>query len=331
MNEQEKYSPIYTITDEMNELISEISFLLGKIDNINELNNFPHLRKVNRIKSIQGSLAIENNSLSIEQVTALLDGKRVLGPKEDIIAITNAYKAYDELDNIDPFNIDDLFRIHKIMMVDLVENPGKIRTSQVGVINEKGFVVHLAPAPHLVKENLFNLFKFIAESKLNIFIKSSIFHYEFEFIHPFSDGNGRLGRFWQTALLSSIYPIFKWLPIENIIKSHQEDYYESISESTKTGTINPFILYMLNIIKETLNELTINISKEEQFISPQVSSLLKIISTTPQSAKELMDKLNLKSLVGFRRNYLAPALKIGLIKMTIPDKPTSKNQRYYKD
>ena len=225
----EKYIPPYEITDEMLELVSNIMENLGKLSNVNKLEKLPRLRRVNRIKSIHSSLAIENNTLSIEQVTDVINGKQVFGPKEDIIAVHNANLAYKELENINPYSIDDLLKIHGIMMNGLVSEAGKIRTGQVGVYNNDGKVVHLAPSAKLVSGQLEQLFDWIKNSSANMLVKSSVFHYEFEFIHPFRDGNGRMGRLWQTSLLASWKPIFAWIPIESIIKDNQEEYYNAIT------------------------------------------------------------------------------------------------------
>ena len=216
----DKYIPPYNITDEMLDLVSEIMENLGKLNNINNLEKLPKLRKISRIKSIHSSLAIENNTLSMQQVTDVINGKRILGPEEDIIAVKNANNAYKWLEEINPYNLNDLLKIHGIMMKDLVSEAGKLRTNQVGVYNQLGKVVHLAPPAEFVPKQLDNLFDWLKNSSTNMLIKSSIFHYEFEFIHPFRDGNGRCGRLWQTALLASWKPIFAWIPIESIIKDN---------------------------------------------------------------------------------------------------------------
>lgn len=326
----EKYIPPYEITDEMLELVSEIMENLGKLSGVNELEKLPRLRRVNRIKSIHSSLAIENNTLSIEQVTDVIDGKRVLGPKEDIVAVQNANLAHKELENINSYSIDDLLRIHEIMMNGLVSEAGKIRTGQVGVYNQEGKVVHLAPPAEFVPEQLEQLFDWIRTSPTNMLIKSSVFHYEFEFIHPFRDGNGRMGRLWQTALLASWKPIFAWIPIESIIKDNQEDYYNAITLSTSQAKSNIFIVFMLDVINKAIKDIITDTRNHYNHINNQITELMKVIESYPQSATELMQKLNLKSRVGFRKNYLQPALDAGLIGMTEPDKPTSKNQKYFK-
>ena len=326
----EKYIPPYEITDEMLELVSEIMENLGKLSGVNELEKLPRLRRVNRIKSIHSSLAIENNTLSIDQVTDVIDGKRVLGPKEDIVAVQNANLAYRELENINPYSIDDLLKTHGIMMNGLVSEAGKIRTGQVGVYNQDGKVVHLAPPADFVPQQLGQLFDWVKNSNANMLIKSSVFHYEFEFIHPFNDGNGRTGRLWQTALLASWKPIFAWIPIESIIKDNQEDYYNAITLSTSQGKSNIFIEFMLDVINKAIKDIITDTRNHYNHINNQITELMKVIESYPQSATELMQKLNLKSRVGFRKNYLQPALDAGLIGMTEPDKPTSKNQKYFR-
>lgn len=326
----EKYIPPYEITDEMLELVSNIMENLGKLSNVNKLEKLPRLRRVNRIKSIHSSLAIENNTLSIEQVTDIINGKQVFGPKEDIIAVHNANLAYKELENINPYSIDDLLKIHGITMNGLVSETSKIRTGQVGVYNKDGKVVHLAPSAKLVSGQLEQLFDWIKNSSANMLIKSSVFHYEFEFIHPFRDGNGRMGRLWQTSLLASWKPIFAWIPIESIIKDNQEEYYNAITLSTSQAKSNIFIVFMLNVINKAIKNIIIDTRNHYNHINNQITKLMKVIEIYPQSATELMQKLNLKSRIGFRKNYLQPAIEAGLIGMTEPNKPTSKNQKYFK-
>lgn len=326
----DKYIPPYDITDEMLELVSEIMENLGRLNGVNELERLPRLRRVSRIKSIHSSLAIENNTLSIKQVTDVIDGKRVLAPQEDILAVKNANEAYNLLETINPYSIDDLLKTHGIMMRELVSEAGQIRTGQVGVYNEKGKVVHIAPPADFANIQLKQLFEWIKTSPANMLIKSSVFHYEFEFIHPFRDGNGRMGRLWQTALLASWKPIFAWIPIESIIKDNQEQYYKAITYSTSQGKSNIFILFMLDCLNKAIKDLLDDTQKHYNHINNQIKALLEVVESYPQSASELMEKLNLKSRVGFRNNYLNPAIDMGLIGMTEPDKPTSKNQKYFK-
>lgn len=327
---EDKYIPPYEITDEMLELVSEIMENLGKLSGVNELEKLPRLRRVSRIKSIHSSLAIENNTLSIEQVTDVINGKRVLAPQKDIEEVHNAFNAYEKLSEINPYSIEDLLKIHGIMMNGLVKESGSLRSGQVGVYNQDGKVVHLAPPADFVPQQLGQLFDWVKNSNANMLIKSSVFHYEFEFIHPFNDGNGRTGRLWQTALLASWKPIFAWIPIESIIKDNQEDYYNAITLSTSQGKSNIFIEFMLDVINKAIKDIITDTRNHYNHINNQITELMKVIESYPQSATELMEKLNLKSRLGFRKNYLQPALDAGLIGMTEPDKPTSKNQKYFK-
>lgn len=327
---EDKYIPPYEITDEMLELVSEIMENLGKLSGVNELEKLPRLRRGSRIKSIHSSLAIENNTLSIKQVTDVINGKRVLAPQKDIEEVHNAFNAYEKLSEINPYSIDDLLKIHGIMMNGLVKEAGQLRSGQVGVYNQDGKVVHLAPPADFVPQQLGQLFDWVKNSNANMLIKSSVFHYEFEFIHPFNDGNGRTGRLWQTALLASWKPIFAWIPIESIIKDNQEDYYNAITLSTSQGKSNIFIEFMLDVINKAIKDIITDTRNHYNHINNQITELMKVIKSYPQSATELMEKLNLKSRLGFRKNYLQPALDAGLIGMTEPDKPTSKNQMYFK-
>ena len=326
---EEKYQPPFNITGDMLSLVSDIMEILGELKVVSNLEKMPRLRKVNRLKSIHSSLAIENNTLSLSQVTDVIDGKRVLAPYEDILAVKNASSAYKIMNKVDPYSIKDLLKVHFLMMNGLVSEAGQLRTNQVGVFNEKGEVVHLAPSHTFVPTLIENLFDWVKESKTHMLIKSSVFHYEFEFIHPFRDGNGRMGRLWQTILLSSWKEIFQFVPIENIIMKNQEEYYRAITLSTSEGKSNKFILFMLKAIKSALEEIMTQTQAEKKFLPKEVENLLSVMEDYPESSEILMQKLGLKSREGFRRNYLNPALKLGVIKRT-SEKLTSKNQKYIK-
>ena len=326
----DKYTPPFEITNKMFELASQIMEQLGKLSHVNELERLPRLRKISRIKSIHSSLAIENNTLSIKQVTDIINGKRVLGPADDITAVKNALAAYKELDNIDPFKLTDMKRVHGIMMNGLVSESGMIRSGEVGVFDSAGKAIHIAPPATFVEELLEKLFDWVKNSEVQMLIKSSVFHYEFEFIHPFRDGNGRMGRYWQTALLASWKPIFNYIPIESVIKDNQEKYYNAIKLSTSQGKSNAFIEFMLEVIADAITDITNDTAEHYNHLSIQINKLMEVVETYPQTAQELMNKLGLKSREGFRKNYLIPAIEAGLIGMTIPDKPTSKSQMYFK-
>ena len=326
----DKYIPPFEITNRMFELAAQIMEQLGKLSNVNELERLPRLRKVSRIKSIHSSLAIENNTLSIKQVTDVIEGKRVLGPADDILAVKNAFAAYKELENIDAFSLADFQKVHAIMMNGLVTESGMLRTGDVGVFDSNGKVIHVAPPASMAREQITQLFNWVKNSDVQMLIRSSVFHYEFEFIHPFRDGNGRMGRYWQTALLASWKPIFQYIPIESVIKDNQEEYYHVIKVSTCQGKSNVFIEFMLDVILKAITDIVNDTTEHYNHLSVQINKLMQVLETYPQSAQELMDKLGLKSRVGFRKNYLNPAIEAGLVGMTIPDKPTSKSQMYFK-
>ncbi len=246
--------PPYTITDRIMTLVASISEKIGEINATHLYKPVTELRKKNRIKTIQSSLEIEGNTLSEEQITALLENKRVIAPKKDILEVQNAIKVYDKLHLFNPYQLKDLQKTHAILMHKLIDNAGKLRTKNVGIV--KGSKVeHLAPNGSMVKGLLNNLFEYVKKDKELTLIKSCVFHYEFEFIHPFMDGNGRMGRLWQTLLLMKHYPVFEYLPIEHLIKQQQKKYYAKLSESDKKGNSTPFIEFMLAIILEALNEV----------------------------------------------------------------------------
>ncbi len=327
------YIPPFIITNHMLEYVSSIMKKIGKLDNYKDLNKMPILRRNNRIHSIHSSLAIENNSLSFNQVKDIIDGKLVKGERKEIEEVKNAYKAYEMMNKVNPYSIEDLKMIHGIMTFLTVEESGEFRKGEEGVFDGNK-CIHICPKPEMIKSLMTNLFAWMELNKDTIhpLILSSVFHYEFVFIHPFSDGNGRMARLWQNIILSQWEDIFAYVPIESQIKKYQEEYYQAISNCNSKGNFDEFIKFMLKMIDETLGELVIGTSKEANHLSPYVQKLLNVMENEPaMNTKELMTKLGLKSRASFKNNYLNPALKNGLIKMTNPDKPTSKNQAYYKD
>ena len=327
------YIPPFEITNTIVNRVSSIMKSIGKLDNYKDLNKMPVLRRNNRIKSIHSSLAIEANSLTIEQVKDVIAGKTVIGLKDEIQEVKNAYAAYNMIKEINPYSITDLKKIHGVMTYLLKEDAGKFRKGDEGVFDEKGNCIHVCPPPEQVNTLMNNLFDWAKtnEKSINPLILSSVFHYEFVFVHPFSDGNGRVSRLWQNVILSNWEEIFEYVPIESQIKKYQSDYYRVINDCNKKGDSTKFIEFMLKMIDETLLELLDMTSVQSSHISPYVNKLLSIMeSGAAMTSKELMEKLGMKSRISFRDNYLTPALKNGLIKMTNPDKPTSKNQMYYK-
>lgn len=320
------YSPPYRMTDLMMSLVAEISEKVGAITSWQNMNANPRLRRSNRIRTIHASLAIENNTLSLEQVTAVVNGKRILGAPADIREVKNAYEAYEQLLCFNPYSIQDLQTAHGILMSDLVQEAGCFRTGGVGIF--KGTeVIHMAPPAHLVYTHMENLLQWTKHSKAHPLIKSCVFHYEFEFIHPFADGNGRMGRMWNTLLLYQWKPLFAWLPVESIIYDRQSSYYESLATADKQADATPFVEFMLEAILDSLTEIEDG-EQPATNVSPHMRLLLDKIDGEALSAAEIMRRLGLKSRPTFIKNYLHPALEQGLIEMTIPDKPSSKNQRY---
>lgn len=246
--------PPYEITNKILKLIASISEKIGEV-NAAHLNKPPTaLRKRNRIKTIQSSLEIEGNSLTVEQITDLLENKRILAPKKDIIEVKNAIRVYNQLNQFKVYDLESLCKAHEILMKDLIENPGKLRTSSVGIIKGSD-IAHITPQGEMIFSLMTDLFKYLKNNDDLILIKSCVFHYEFEFIHPFLDGNGRMGRLWQTMILKEHSPVFEFLPIETLVKAKQQDYYHVLSKSDNQGNSTSFIEFMLEIIKDALEDL----------------------------------------------------------------------------
>ena len=253
--------PPFEITNTMIHEIAEIAELVGKLTSTNQLSANPTLRRTNRIRTIHGSLAIEQNTLSLEQVTAVLNGKQVLTPPKDIAEVKNAYEIYERLEALDPYSVDDLLTAHGIMTRGLVDESGVFRSKPVGVVDQEGHVLHFGTLPQYVPNLVMELLDWVKNSDVHMLIRSCVFHYEFELIHPFANGNGRVGRLWHTLLLSKWNPAFAWLPVESIIHDRQQEYYEAINASNNAGESTVFIEFMLSAIKASLMD-AINTSDE---------------------------------------------------------------------
>lgn len=244
----------FQITDKILNEITEISQLVGKVSADSKISNTPTLRRTNRINTIYSSLAIEQNTLSIDQVTAVISGKRVLAPPKDIAEVKNAYEIYEHLDELNPYSVESLLFAHSIMMRDLVGEAGVFRSKSVGVVDSNGNVLHFGTLPKYVPNLTIELLEWVNSSELPMLIKSCVFHYEFEVIHPFADGNGRIGRLWHTLLLSKWNPIFAWIPVESIIHDRQDEYYKAINDSNDAAESTVFIEFMLSAIRDALLE-----------------------------------------------------------------------------
>ncbi len=330
------YAPPFQMTDKITYLIAEISEQVGRITVLQEGNISPHLRRSNRIRTIHSSLAIEHNSLSLEQVTAILDGKRVLGNPNEIKEVQNAYEAYELMLRLNPSSVNDLLKAHKLMMQGLVPENGRFRSRGVGIFAGKT-LVHMAPPAEFVPEHIHNLFEWYKASELHPLVKSAVFHYEFEFIHPFADGNGRMGRMWHSLLLGKWKEMFFWLPIEELIQSRQKEYYDTLGIADKKADSSGFVELMMEIIRDSLNEVAVvgrSTDQDSDQVTDQdknqIDRIISVIGEDTLSAAEIMARLGLSHRPTFRKNYLNPALEQNLIERTIPDKPNSRNQKYRK-
>ena len=329
----EEYKPPFTITNEILAYVSSISEKVGRISAISNLESKPHLRRNNRIKSIHSSLKIEANSLSLGQVRDVINGKTVLGEQKEIQEVKNAYAAYEKFSEIEPFNIKNLKLFHGIMTKYVVEESGDFRKGEEGVFNGDE-CIFMAPPAQFVPQLMDDLFVWLKKEKNHVhpLIMSSIFHYEFVFIHPFADGNGRMARLWHTAMLAQWKPVFEYIPIESQIQKFQNEYYEAIAKCHVEGESTLFIEFMLAQIDKILDDISVQISEDNEQLSEYLKRLLEVMEyDVPYTSNTLMEKLGLKSKEGFRRNYIRPAIDMNLIRMTIPDKPNSRNQRYVKE
>ena len=246
--------PPFEITNTILDEIAEIAELVGHVNASFGLSTNPTLRRTNRIRTIYSSLAIEQNTLSLEQVTAVLNGKHVIAPPKDIAEVKNAYEIYEIMDSLDPYSVDDLLRAHGVMTKGLIAESGCFRSRPVGVVDKQGNILHFGTLPDYVPGLVVELLDWVRDSEFHMLIKSCVFHYELELIHPFSDGNGRIGRLWHTLLLTQWKPMFAWLPVESMIHDRQDEYYQAINRSNNEAESTVFIEFMLSAIKEALLE-----------------------------------------------------------------------------
>ena len=301
------YTPPFEITSKIIELISNISEKIGEINSLQDSPYHVQLRKENRIKTIHSSLAIENNSLSLKQITAIIEGKRVLGNPNEIQEVKNSIQAYDLLLSLNPYKEKDLLKAHKLMMQDLVERNGKYRTDGVGIFDGEK-VVHMAPPADRVSELMGDLFEWLKTSDAHPLIKSCVFHYEFEFIHPFQDGNGRMGRLWQTVILKEWKEIFAWLPVETLVKENQKEYYSVLGMSDSVANSTKFIEFMLKLILNTIEEIL----KAEEKVTTKVTTkvtinqqkIIDIIRKNPYVTQE-----DLADIIGITKKSITANMK----------------------
>lgn len=326
------YTPPYQITDKALNLVALISEKTGRITLCSNLDAKPHLRKNNKIRSIHSSLAIEANSLTLGEVRDVIDGKFVFGAEKEIQEVKNAYAAYDEVSSLDVYSLKELKRLHGIMTKYVTDVSGEFRLGEEGVFSN-GKCIFMAPPARFVPGQMEDLFAWMKRSHgvVHPLILACVFHYEFVFIHPFTDGNGRMARLWHTAILTKWQPIFEFIPIESRIEKFQSGYYDAIAKCHTNGNSTVFIEFMLEQINAILDEMSESMTALSNHISEYVRKLLAVMEyDTPYTANELLDLLGLKSKETLRKNYLSPAIKEHLIVMTLPEKPNSRNQRYIK-
>ena len=326
-----RYQPPLTLTTRMLALIAGISEQIGQLTAVDERLQTPQLRRSNRIRTIQASLAIENNTLSIEQVTAVLAGRRVLGLPREIQEVRNAFAAYEAMPEWRSSARADLLRAHELLMGGLIDDCGRFRQAGVGIYRGEK-LVHMAPPPSRVGHLMDDLLAWLSQSDWHPLIVSCVFHYEFEFIHPFADGNGRMGRLWQTLILSQWRPVLAYLPVEAVIREQQDAYYAALSAADQLAESTPFVEFMLQALSIALEEAGNTESITDPVIDPVTDPVGKLLSALhvngPLKISDLMAEVGLAHKATFRANYLRPALAADLIEMTSPETPSSPAQKY---
>ncbi len=327
-------TPPFVVTASILTLVAEIAERVGRVMVAADGPASLRLRRISRVRTIHGTLAIEGNRLTQDQVTAILEGKRVLAPPREVQEVRNALLAYERLPVWRPYDGQDLLEAHRILMTGLVDGPGAYRSEGVGVMAGEA-VIHMAPPASRVPLLMTNLLGWLGHSTDHPLIASSVFHYELEFIHPFADGNGRMGRLWQTLILSQWRGLFADLAIETLVHANQGAYYQAIQDSTAQASATPFIEFMLMMVRGALDELAPRGSAAgvtEQVtgqVTEQVRRLLAVVGEDPCSAKALRARLGLAHRPSFLYDYLRPAIAAGWLAMTDPEHPRSPRQRYY--
>jgi Fic family protein len=265
------YRPPFSITPQILNLVAGISEAVGRLTALSEKAGALRLRRINRVRTIHGSLAIEGNTLSEAQITAILEGKRIIAPPREVQEVKNALAAYDLFGTWRPESESDLLEAHRILMSGLIDDAGRYRSGGVGVMAGLR-VVHMAPPANRVPQLMGDLFQWLAATDAHPLVVGAVFHYEFEFIHPFADGNGRMGRLWQNLILADWKPLFADMPVESLVFDHQRDYYQALQESTKQADSAPFITFMLQMILETISSVTPQVTPQ---VTPRSASCLR--------------------------------------------------------
>ena len=312
--------PPYTITPDILSAVAQIAEAVGRAEAARVSQDL-RLRRINRIRTIQGSLAIEGNILSEEQISTILDGKPVVAPLRDVQEARNAIQAYDRYEQWNPASESDLLAAHEILMTALLDAPGRYRRGDVAVMGQ-GRVHHVGPPAGQVPRLMADLLSWVGSTADHPLVTSSVFHYEFEFIHPFEDGNGRLGRLWQTLILTRWKSLFAHVPVESLVRARQSEYYEAIRRSSAEGQSTAFVAFMLEVILAAVRT-----PQEPPQVTPQVARLLSVLDGE-MSLREILHALGLRDRKSLRQRYLLPALQGGYLEMTSPDTPSARNQKY---
>lgn len=320
------YHPPFSLSPAVLRLVEEIGEALGRLRQAEGATVSPQLRRENRIRTIQGSLAIEGNTLALEQVSDILDGKQVIGSPREIREVRNAISAYEKIGDWLPTSRDHILDAHRTMMAGLMDNPGAFRRESVGICKGDE-VVHVAPKANLVPTLMDNLLHWLAETEHHPLVASCVFHYELEFIHPFADGNGRMGRLWQTLILCRWKPLFAYLPLESVVRDRQQEYYNALGQADKAAAATVFIEFMLAALRDACLQV-VNSDQASDYVSDQVRAVLNVLLSGEMTTTQLMKTLALSHRPTFRKNYLRPALDAGWIEMTNPQSPRSPAQRY---
>lgn len=323
--------PPYTITEKAADYLAKIVEAVTRLEIDTAFTQDISLHRENRVRTIHSSLAIEGNSLSLGEVAAVLDGKVIAGRQEEIKEVKNAYEAYDKIMTFDPYAVDDFLKAHLLMTQGLVKEAGQFRNGDVGVF-DGDVVVHIGARPQFVHQLIADLFCWAKTSGLHPVLKSAILHYEIEIIHPFSDGNGRMGRLWQTLLLAKWNPLFAWIPMESILYQNRQHYYNAIKEARKDNDSGVFIEFTLSVIHDILvlqgKHQVEHREKHQVELSVITIVILQILSGKSLSRREIFAELGIKGDSRAFKRHLEPLILDGLIEMTVPDKPNSKLQKY---
>jgi Fic family protein len=328
--------PPYTITEKAADYLAKIVETVTRLDLGTDFKRDIKLHRENRVRTIHSSLAIEGNTLSLDDVTAVIEGKLVVGKQTEVKEVKNAYEAYDQIMTFDPYSIADFLKAHKLMTQGLVKESGKFRSGDVGVFDGNK-PVHIGARPQFVPQLMKELFAWAQESELHSVLKSAIFHYEIETIHPFEDGNGRMGRLWQTLLLAQWNPIFAWIPMESVLYQNRPQYYKAIERSRHADDSGVFIEFTLSAIYETIvlqenkqgqHEVKHEVKHQVEALSALQISVLKVLSNATLSRKELLSAVGVNGDSRWFKRHIEPLIGTSLIEMTVPEKPNSRLQKY---